>query len=118
VVNELNRLREPDWIALRLLYVLVASDPSSASLPDVQKALRYYNRKLRPKGSSKYPSGYVEHAFALLNKEIPYDTVTFGNPEVKLTRDVVPTVHYGRGSFEDAGSGYGLPEIVRREMEK
>ncbi len=106
MAKELKRLKESDWIALRLLYVMIASDPGSARLPDVQKTIRYYDNKLRPKGASEYASGYVQNAFALLNKDIPYDAATFGNPEVKLTRDVALTVHSGRGAFEDAGSSF------------
>ena len=88
------------------------------SLPDVQKTIHYYETKLRPEGANPYSRGYVQDAFALLNKDIPYDGTTFGNPEVRLTRDVAPVMHSGSGAFEDAGSGYSVPETVRKQMEK
>jgi hypothetical protein len=114
----MDKLNAEDWIALRLLYIMMASDPSVCTLPDVQKTLRYYEDKLRPEGAGKYTSGYVMQAFALLNKDIPYDSATFANPEVRLTRDVAPVVHGNQGAFEDAGSGYSVPETVRKEMEE
>lgn len=76
-------LQPADWIALRLLYILMAADPSTSRLPDVQKTVEYYDRKLR---RHKYDG--VLDAFALLNAEIPYDNTTFANPGVQLTRNV------------------------------
>lgn len=115
---DFKNLQEADWVALRLLYILMASDTSCALLPDVQKTIHYYETKLRPEGANPYSRGYVQDAFALLNKDIPYDGTTFGNPEVRLTRDVAPVMHSGSGAFEDAGSGYSVPETVRKQMEK
>ena len=82
-------LKEPDWIALRLLYILLASDPSTTTLPDVQKTINYFEGKCRPIGSNPRSAGAVQKAFALLNKDIPYDGETFGAPNVCLTRNVV-----------------------------
>lgn len=84
----MSKLKEADWIALRLLYLLMASDPSVGGLPDVQKTIDYYNAKLRKKGESKYMGGRLLPVFELLNKEIACDGVTFANPEVNLTRNV------------------------------
>ena len=72
----MKTLKRQDWMTLRLLYLILASDPSAAFLPDVQKTLDHY--------------GYttVLLAFAVLNKEIANDGKTFGNPEVNLTRYV------------------------------
>lgn len=84
----MSKLKEADWIALRLLYILMASDPSVGGLPDVQKTIDYYNAKLRPRGAKKYVKGSLLPVFELLNKEIAYDGVTFANPEVNLTRNV------------------------------
>ena len=81
------KLKEADWIALRLLYIVLAADPSAGSLPDVAKTIQYYEKKLRPKGSkNKYSTGSLLPLFALLNKEIANDGETFNNPEVQLTR--------------------------------
>jgi hypothetical protein len=72
----MKKLKEKDWVGLRLLYLILASDPSAAVLPDVNKAVDYYGY------------GTVLGAFELLNKEIANDGKTFGNPEVNLTRYV------------------------------
>ena len=70
------QLNKKDWMTLRLLYLILASDPSAGYLPDVAKVIDHY--------------GYRKMlwAFGLLNKEIANDGKTFGNPEVNLTRYV------------------------------
>ena len=71
-----SKLKKKDWMTLRLLYLILASDPSAAFLPDVKKVVDVYGLRTTLK------------AFELLNKEIANDGVTFGNPEVRLTRYV------------------------------
>ena len=71
-----SKLKKKDWMTLRLLYLILASDPSAAFLPDVKKVVDSYGLRT------------VLKAFELLNKEIANDGVTFGNPEVNLTRYV------------------------------
>jgi hypothetical protein len=73
---ETDHLKKKDWIILRLLYLILASDPSAVFLPDVKKATDMYGYRTLFK------------AFELLNREIANDGVTFGNPEVNLTRYV------------------------------
>lgn len=63
---------------MRLLYLILASDPSAAVLPDVAKVIDHYGYRT------------VLLAFALLNREIANDGRTFANPEVNLTRYVEP----------------------------
>ena len=92
----MKKLKEADWIALRLLYIIMSSDPSSSRLPDVRKAIDHYGEKLRPRGARKYVKGSLLPVFALLNKEIPYDGETFTNPGVRLTRDVKINLHEAR----------------------
>jgi len=72
----IDELKKKDWVALRLLYLILASDPSAGYLPDVQKTIDLYGMRT------------VTGAFALLNREIANDGKTFGNPEVNLTRYV------------------------------
>ena len=69
-------LNKKDWMVLRLLYLILASDPSAAFLPDVKKVVDTYGLRT------------ILKAFELLNREIANDGVTFGNPEVNLTRYV------------------------------
>jgi hypothetical protein len=73
-----EKLKKKDWVALRLLYLILASDPSAAVLPDVQKTIDLYGMRT------------ILKAFDLLNKELANDGKTFGNPEVNLTRYVEP----------------------------
>ena len=71
-------LKRKDWMTLRLLYLILASDPSAAVLPDVAKIIEHYGYRT------------VLFAFGLLNKELANDGKTFANPEVNLTRYVEP----------------------------
>jgi hypothetical protein len=73
-----EKLKKKDWVTLRLLYLILASDPSAAVLPDVQKTIDLYGMRT------------ILKAFDLLNKELANDGKTFGNPEVNLTRYVEP----------------------------
>ena len=72
----IDELKKKDWVALRLLYLILASDPSAAVLPDVQKTVDLYGMRT------------ILKAFELLNREIANDGKTFGHPEVHLTRYV------------------------------
>ena len=74
----MENLKKKDWVALRLLYLILSSDPSAAMLPDVQKTVDLYGIRT------------ILKAFELLNREIANDGKTFGNPEVNLTRYVEP----------------------------
>jgi hypothetical protein len=76
MVLTIEQLKKKDWVTLRLLYLILASDPSAVFLPDVSKAIDLYGYRTLLK------------AFGLLNKELANDGKTFGNPEVNLTRYV------------------------------
>jgi hypothetical protein len=65
----MHRLNEADWIALRLLYLMLAADPSAGALPDVYKTLEYYGKKLRKRGSKPHERGSILPVFALLNRD-------------------------------------------------
>ena len=79
-------LNKKDWMTLRLLYLILASDPSAAVLPDVAKVIDHY--------------GYHKMlwAFELLNKEIANDGRTFGHPEVNMTRYVAVNSRKNHGA--------------------
>lgn len=74
----MEKLKKKDWMTLRLLYLILASDPSAVFLPDVKKIADHYGYKT------------LLLAFNLLNKELANDGKTFANPEVNLTRYVEP----------------------------
>ncbi len=74
----MKTIKRQDWMTLRLLYLILASDPSAAVLPDVAKIIDHYGYRT------------VLLAFGLLNRELANDGKTFANPEVNLTRYVEP----------------------------
>ena len=57
-------IRKEEWIILRLLYLIMALDPSMARVDDIQRTLLYLKRK-HPYGDSNL----IHVAFDLLRKE-------------------------------------------------
>jgi hypothetical protein len=52
------RITKPDWVGLRGLYLLLASDPSAVTVREVQRILQYYE--------DKYTTPVVRDAMARL----------------------------------------------------
>ncbi len=71
-----ENFKEADWVILRLLYLLVASDPSIVRTPDVQKSLDYVAKRGQP-----------IKAFDLLKKEHGINN-TFNEPGIRLFVDL------------------------------
>ena len=70
-------IKEHDWVGLRTLYILLASDVSAAQLPEVQRILRYYQ--------NKYSHGMVIGAMGQLARDNAIRG-TFDNPESAISR--------------------------------
>lgn len=75
---------EADWVALRMLYLVLCGDSSSAVLRDVQKTVRYFDNKL---GANFYPS------MALIVAENG-KLGTLDNPESALSRRLDKSIVY------------------------
>jgi hypothetical protein len=73
------KFKKEDWIVLRLLFTILAADPSAGNLPDVYKTKRYYE--------DRFGLEEMLIAFAAFNREAS-NNGTFGNPDVRLTRGV------------------------------
>jgi hypothetical protein len=41
----MNKITASDWVGIRMVYLLLAYDPSSASHPEVQRVMRFYEDK-------------------------------------------------------------------------
>jgi len=41
----MNGINESDWVGVRMVYLLLAYDPSAASHPEVKRAMDYYEHK-------------------------------------------------------------------------
>lgn len=75
---------EADWVALRMLYLVLCGDSSSAILRDVQKTVHYFDNKL---GANFYPS------MALIVAENA-KLGTLDNPESALSRRLDKSIVY------------------------
>jgi hypothetical protein len=71
------RITRDDWVGLRTLYILLASDVSAALLPEVQLILHYYK--------DKYDYGTVVKAMGQLARDNAIRG-TFDNPESAISR--------------------------------
>lgn len=41
----INAITQEDWVGIRMIYLLLAYDPSAASHPEVQRAMSFYAEK-------------------------------------------------------------------------
>jgi hypothetical protein len=72
-----TRITRDDWVGLRALYILLASDASAAVLPEVQRILKYYQ--------DKYEYGAVTTAMGQLARDNAV-RITFDNPASAISR--------------------------------
>lgn len=71
------RITKPDWVGLRGLYLILASDPSAVTLKEVQRILQYYQ--------DKYTTAIVQDAMARLVHDNALRG-TFDNPASAMSR--------------------------------
>lgn len=75
---------ETDWVALRMLYLVLCSEPSSALIEDVDRTVYYFQKKL---GDYFYPSMskiVAEHC----------RLGTFENPAIAIGRRLDKSINY------------------------
>lgn len=72
-----TRITANDWVGLRALYILLASDASAISMPEVKRILRYYQEK--------YESGMITRAMGQLARDNAIRG-TFDTPESAISR--------------------------------
>lgn len=71
------RITKPDWVGLRGLYLLLASDPSAVTLKEVQRILQYYQ--------DKYTTAIVQDAMGKLVRDNALRG-TFDTPASAMSR--------------------------------
>lgn len=75
---------ETDWVALRMLYLVLCADTSAATISDVNKTISYYRTKL---------GGYFYPSMALIASEHA-GLKTFENPSSDLARRLGKSLKY------------------------
>jgi hypothetical protein len=85
-----------EWIALRLLFILLASDVSNTNLHDVAMTIEYFRKRFVKKDVFMESMAYLTKEHALMETFV-------NNPESKLVRDMNRTVRIEKqhGGFED-----------------
>ena len=73
------KISKPDWVGLRCLYLLLASDTSTATIKEVQRILRYYQ--------DKYTTEGVTNAMGKLVRDNALRG-TFNVPEAAISRQL------------------------------
>ena len=74
-----------EWIALRLLFILLASDVSNIHLHDVAMTMEYFNKRFVKKNVFMDSMAYLTREHALMETFV-------NNPDSKLVRDMNKTV--------------------------
>jgi hypothetical protein len=89
VVEKVNKA---DWIILRLLYLILALDPTMSKTNDIQRTLQYFKRRYKNEDP-------VVDGFDLIRKEHG-KLNTFNNLEILSMRELQKTVEVHR-EYED-----------------
>jgi hypothetical protein len=78
-----------EWIALRLLFILLASDVSNTNLHDVAMTIEYFRKRFVNKDVFMESMAYLTKEHALMETFV-------NNPNSKLVRDMAKTVSIER----------------------
>ena len=73
----MKKITKPDWVGLRALYLLIASDTSAAQSPEVYRIMSYYTRQ--------YGNDAVDRAICAIARDNAWRN-TFDNPHAAFTR--------------------------------
>lgn len=74
---------ETDWVAMRMLYLVLCGDGSAATIKDVQRTIQYFSTKLGSNFYSSMAQIVAEHA----------KSDTFKNPESALARNLNKSIN-------------------------
>jgi hypothetical protein len=78
------KVSKPDWVGIRALYLLLASDTSAALSPEVQRIIRYYREK--------YSTEIFYPAMAAIARDNAWRN-TFSDPQVAFARKINQSIH-------------------------
>jgi hypothetical protein len=90
----MKKITKPDWVGLRSLYLLLASDTSAAQSPEVVRIIEYYR--------NKYGSDVMYPAMERLTKDNAWRG-TFSDPNVAFARRLDSAIKISRrdGEFQE-----------------
>jgi hypothetical protein len=82
-------IKEADWVGLRLLYIMMATDVSTATAKEIGQCVWYYK--------IKYAPFIISEAFALLSRD-KYLADFFKEPACASVLDLLNTVELSSGA--------------------
>lgn len=88
-----DKIKKQDWIILRLLYLILALDPTMSKLDDIQRTMRYLKKRYE---NDQDP---IINGFDLIKKEHG-KLDTFNDVEILSMREIQKTVDVHR-EYED-----------------
>lgn len=88
---------ESDWVGMRALYLLLATDTSAAQSPEAARIIKYYQRK--------YGSDAVLHFTSRLAKDNAWRG-TFSDPNVAFARRLDQSIRITQKEAE-------FPEVIQ-----
>jgi hypothetical protein len=88
-----EKIKKEDWIILRLLYLILALDPTMSKLDDIQRTMRYLRMRYK---NNQDP---IINGFDLIKKEHG-KLDTFNNVEILSMREMQKKVEVHR-EYED-----------------
>lgn len=80
----MKKITKSDWVGLRSLYLLLASDSSAALSPEVNRIIEHYRRK--------YDSNTMYPAMAAIARDNAWRG-TFADPSVGFARRLDSSIH-------------------------
>ena len=89
-----DKIKKQDWIILRLLYLIMALDPTMSKLDDIQRTMRYLKKRYE---NDQDP---IINGFDLIKKEHG-KLDTFNQIGVKSIRDLQKTVDVHRDYIDE-----------------
>lgn len=81
-----NNPNKGEWIAMRLLFLLLAGDVSNGSIDDVKRTIEYFRNRFVDKS-------VFDKAMAAISYEHSLNQTFVSNPESKLIRDLGKSLH-------------------------
>jgi hypothetical protein len=83
-----NNPNKGEWIAMRLLFLLLAGDVSNGSIDDVKRTIEYFKNRFHDKST-------FDRCWQQISYEHSLNQTFVSNPESKLIRDLGKSLHIG-----------------------
>lgn len=81
-----NNPNKGEWIAMRLLFLMLASDVSNGSIDDVKRSIEYFKNRFHDKST-------FDRCWQKISYEHSLNQTFVSNPESKLVRDLGKSLH-------------------------